>query len=208
MAQIDWSILYKKRRAVQKKYPSIWRLPVAKRHYAVMTKLKNINSMLEIGAGDRALKQWADKQWPGIEYASFDIDRNRYHDFYSLDEIDGQYDLVAMFEIIEHIRPEQAYETLLAAAQHLKPGGYIVISSPNIYYPPEFLRDATHITPWCYDELGGIIALSGFEVDQLYRIYNQSLIKQFLRRFCGYPLFRLLGIDYAKQIVAVGRKTQ
>ncbi len=208
MTGIDWSVLYKKRRAVQKQYRSIWTLPVVKRHYSVMAKLSNIGSVLEIGAGDRALKQWVDKQWPGVQYASFDIDRNRHHDFYTLEEISGQYDMVAMFEIIEHVRPEQAFEILHKVAQHLNPGGYIVISTPNVFYPPEFLRDTTHITPWCYDELGGIIALAGVEVDQLYRVYHQSLLKTFMRRYLAYPLYRLLGIDFAKQIVALGRKAQ
>lgn len=206
MSQIDWSTLYKKRRAVQKFFPSIWRLPIAKRHYAVMSKISSVNNVLEIGAGNRALKDWVDHRWPNANYFSYDIDKNRPHDFYTLEEITGQYDLVVMFEVIEHVTPEQAYEILLTAYEHLKPGGCIVISTPNTFYPPEFMRDVTHITPWCYDELGGMISLAGFEVSKIYRIYNQSVIKKLFRRYIGYPLFRLLQIDYAKQIVAVGRK--
>ena len=82
----------------------------------------------------------------------------------------------------------------------------VVVSTPNIFHPPAFLRDATHITPWCYDELGGIAKLAGFKVSMIYRLYHDALLKKFIRRYLGYPIFRMLGIDFAKQILLVAEK--
>jgi hypothetical protein len=85
-------------------------------------------------------------------------------------------------------------------------GGAIALTTPNVYYPPAFLRDATHRTPFCYDELGGLLQLSGFEVTHVYRLHQDALIKRFAKRYLFYPLYRLLGIDFAHGIMVVAQK--
>jgi hypothetical protein len=81
-----------------------------------------------------------------------------------------------------------------------------MITTPNIFYPPSYLCDATHITPWCYHDLGGIAGLAGFEMKKMYRLYKESLLEQLVRRYLAYPLFRLVGIDFAKQIILVATR--
>jgi len=207
MATVDWSQLFKHRQAVSKQYPSIWSLPIAPRYSDVLLRTDiEPTALLEMGAGERGLNNKIAKQWPNCRYASFDIDPHGNHDFFRLEDITGTYDIVCMFEVIEHVPPQLALTMLNKCFEVLKPGGLLMITTPNIYYPPGFLRDATHITPWCYDELGGIAKLAGFEIKQLYRLYKEALLKQFIRRFCAYPLFRLLRIDFAKQIILVAKK--
>lgn len=207
MPSVDWSQLFKYRKQVSRQFKTIWHLPIAPRYSHVLLNAPiEPSAVLEIGAGGRGLKAKVEAHWPGCSYASFDIDRNGDHDFFELDDINGEYDVVCMFEIIEHVSPELALDILAKCFSVMKPGGKIMITTPNIYYPPGFLRDATHITPWCYDELGGIAALAGFKTEQLYRLYKEPLHIQIIRRFMGYPLFRLLRIDYAKQIMLVASK--
>ena len=114
--------------------------------------------------------------------------------------------MVCAFELIEHVTLEDAQHMVTRMFDLTKPGGCIVLTTPNIYYPPGFLRDATHITPFCYDELGGLLRLAGYEVTAIFRLYHDSLIKKFVKRILAYPLYRLLGIDFARQIIIVARK--
>ncbi|GAB1258478.1 hypothetical protein NBRC116494_29800 [Aurantivibrio plasticivorans] len=203
----DWSQLYQYRRATQKRYPSIWHVPLRKRHHQVVRQeTPALDSLLELGAGARNLQDELKKTYSEFDYKSFDIDRQRFHDFYSLEEINGEYQVACMFEVIEHVTPTIALNTLQTAFRHVKPGGKIFVTTPNIYYPPEYLRDATHITPWCYDELGGIVQMAGFELDKIYRLHQDPLLTKILRRYLTRPLFQLLGLDFAKQIIAVGKK--
>lgn len=207
MTTINWSQLFKFRQEISKRYPAIWGLPIAPRYSDVLlgTDIKPA-TLLEVGAGDRGLQKKVVQRWPDCQYASFDIDEHGNHDFSELSEITGEYDLICMFEVIEHVRPEVALDILTKCLEVLKPGGQMMITTPNIFYPPGYLRDATHITPWCYDELGGIARLAGFEVSQLYRLYKEAILKRLLRRYLAYPLFRLLRIDFAKQIMLVAAK--
>jgi len=204
---IDWSILYRKRKEISAKFGTIWHLPIRKRYHTVLLPLggKGVR-LLEIGAGDRKLKNLLTKNWGETNYHSCDIDKNYPHDFHDISLIAGEYDIVCAFELIEHLGLKEARELLEKIFQLLPPGGKIVLTTPNIYYPPGFLRDVTHMTPWCYDELGGMLSLAGFNVTHIYRLYNDSLLKKFVKRILFYSLFRLLGIDFAKQIIVVAEK--
>lgn len=148
MPDIEWSQLYKNRQAVADRYRSIWQVPLKKRYSNVLFDLSTKpQAVLEFGAGARKLEDKVKKRWPGCEYASFDIDESRFHDFYKLEAVSGEYDIVCMFEVIEHVRPELAVEMLSKSFEVLNSGGLLVVTTPNIFYPPAFLRDATHITP-------------------------------------------------------------
>ena len=117
MSAIEWSQLYKHRNAIAKRYPQIWDLPLAKRYFNVLfTTTLTPGNLLEIGAGDRDLKKKVEQKWPSCQYASFDIDHSQFHDFYKLEDIRGEYDIICMFEIIEHITPDLALQILKKAS--------------------------------------------------------------------------------------------
>lgn len=207
MEKINWSELFQKRSNAKKQFGELWQLPIAPRYHSILDQeLSNHQSLLEIGAGDRGLKEKLQKMGYQLNYKSCDIDRTHKHDYYDLDAIEEKFDVICLFEIIEHITPEQAYEMLGKCIQFMNPGGKILITTPNIYYPPAYLRDATHITPWCYDELAGMTALVGFKIKSIFRLYKDSVFKAFLRRVVFYPLFRVLGIDFARQVIVVAEK--
>jgi hypothetical protein len=81
----------------------------------------------------------------------------------------------------------------------------LVLSTPNVFHPPAYLRDVTHRTPLCYDELAGLVTGAGLEIEHVYRIYNDPLPRMLLRRYAFGWLFRLLGIDFARQIAVCGQ---
>jgi hypothetical protein len=54
--------------------------------------------------------------------------------------------------------------------------------------------------------LGGILVIQGFEVLRIYRTFNASALKYFLRLTLFYPLHRILDVDFAKSIVFLAKK--
>jgi SAM-dependent methyltransferase len=204
---IDWQKLYRERQKVAKQFGDIWSLPVSSRYHRVVATQGHAGvSVLEVGAGNRSFKNKLTDYWGELEYKSCDIDPTFDHDFANIESVDGTYDLICAFELIEHLTLSQAKDMVTRMFDLVKPGGKVALTTPNIYYPPGFLRDATHLTPFCYDELGGLLALAGFRVTSIHRLYHDSLIKKFIRRVLFYPVFRIIGIDFAKQIIVVAEK--
>ncbi len=206
-SNISWSELYAARTKVQKRYRKIWDVPIARRYSTVIHKYGHDGAqVLEVGAGGRALQNRLKKWWPNTQYKSYDIDLNTEQDFYELDDISGVYEMIYMIEVIEHVRPEIAKQILTKCYEVMAPGGLLFVTTPNIYYPPNYLRDATHITPWCYDELGAVSCMAGFELKSIYRLYSDSFWGKLLHRVLFYPVHKALGIDFAKHLLLVARK--
>lgn len=204
---IDWQNLYQHRKATAKKFGDIWDLPVARRYHQIVAREgKPGFSVLEVGAGDRSFEKKLQGYWGDLNYCSCDIDPTFDHEFSNIDQATGRYDLICAFELIEHLTLGDAQQMVERMFALLKPGGLAILTTPNIYYPPAYLRDVTHQTPLCYDELGGLLSLGGFELRSIHRLYHDSLIKKFIRRVLFYPVFRILGIDFARQIIVVAEK--
>lgn len=203
-ASIPWSRLYAARCAIQRRYRRIWDVPIARRYSEVLFGLgRDGVAVLEIGAGTKGLAGRIARRWPQADYRSLDIDRTQQHDFHSLEEVTGEYDFVCMFDVLEHVRPEEAFRILSRSREVLRPGGMLCATTPNTYHPQTFLRDATHITPWCYDELGALATMAGFSVRDLYRLYHDDLAGRLVHRLLLYPVHKALEIDFARQIMIV-----
>lgn len=204
---IDWQKLYLERKVIADRFGEIWDLPVATRYHRVVASVgRRGTSVLEVGAGDRSFQRKLEGYWGNVSYMSCDIDPTHEHDFSHIDEVKGEYDLVCAFEMIEHLTLSDAQHMVTRIYDLVRPGGKLALTTPNIYYPPAYLRDVTHITPFCYDELGALLQLAGFKVTSIHRLYHDSLVKKFIRRVLFYPVFRVLGIDFARQIIVVAEK--
>jgi 2-polyprenyl-3-methyl-5-hydroxy-6-metoxy-1,4-benzoquinol methylase len=203
----SWSALYRHRRAAQARFGDLYQLPLAKRASdVVMQAARGAHTLLEVGAGDRRLAQKIAQYSPDCTYRSLDIDPEGEHDYRSFAQLDRTFDCVVALEVVEHLTLDEIRAWLADLYRALGAGGTLVLSTPNTYYPPAYLRDATHRTPLCYDELAGLLTAAGFEVTRILRIYNDPVPRKILRRYLLGWLFRALGLDYARQIVVVARK--
>ena len=211
-----WSQVYESRREVQRTARTIWQVPLRRRWSDVLLQetapgaagpgTLAAGSLLDVGAGDRRLAQWWARERPGAEYRSLDLDPAGGHDYHHLRELDRDFEALCALEWVEHLGLAEAESAVAGLAEHLRPGGVMVLSTPNVYYPPAYLRDCTHRTPFCYDELGGLMLRAGLEDVRCYRLHQEPWVWKLLRRGLLAPLHRMLGIDFARQIAVVGRR--
>jgi hypothetical protein len=201
---ISWSQLYEARRSAAARFGKIFALPIARRvRDVLLATIEDDERVLEVGAGDRRMRSLLIERRPRVRYESMDIDQRGEHEYHSLDAIAGPYQCVFALEVVEHLALEEIVPWLERLRALLAPDGHLILSTPNTYYPPAYLRDATHRTPLCYDELAALVTLAGFEVQRIVRIYHDPLPRKLLRRYAFGWLFRLIGIDFARQIVLV-----
>ena len=204
---LDWSHIISCRDQIHKLYPKIWNLELIKRSSRLIKNhLRPGIRILDVGAGDRRMEKRVKEVYPDIIYKSMDIDRGRPHDYYSLDEIDEQFDLIMLLEVIEHLELEEGAKMLGRLNELLVARGKLIVSTPNTFNPGRFWMGATHKVAYAYEELGGILLSNGFEVLGIYRTFNASLAEYFLRLTLFYPLHRILNVDFAKSIVVLAQK--
>ncbi|OGP54812.1 MAG: hypothetical protein A2Y65_12075 [Deltaproteobacteria bacterium RBG_13_52_11] len=204
---INWSTLIDYRDQIHKRYPTIWDLKLIKRaSRLIKTQLRPGMRVLDVGASDRRMERRIREVYSDVMYKSMDIDRGFYHDYYSLDGIDEQFNLITLLEVIEHLELEDGVEMLGRLKGLLATGGKLIISTPNIFHPNRFWQNTDHKVAYSYEELGGILLSQGFEIRGIYRAFNASFPKYFLRLTLFYPLHRILNVDFAKSIVVLAQR--
>ena len=203
----SWSNIFRNRADIHKIYPDIWALKIIRKRLPFMLKyIKDGDKILDIGASSRDLEMRIKKHRPQIVYKSMDIDREVVHDYYSLDEVEETFDVVFLFEVIEHLGLEEGVNMFGKIHSLLKEGGYLILSTPNTFNPGRFWRDATHRVAYCYDELGGLLLGQSFKIKGMYRTYNDAFHRYLFRVYVMFPLHRYLGIDFAKSILIVAER--
>jgi hypothetical protein len=205
---LNWSQLQNNRQAIRQQFPTIWHLRIIKNvSELIIKKVQDGIKVLDIGAYDRRREAKLKQLFPDIIYQSMDIDRNNYHDYYTLEEINDSFRVIFLLEVIEHISLEEGLILLSKASYLLDYGGYLIISTPNLYHPNRFW-DISHKTPYRYDDLGGIILSLGLKVDEIYRVYNAPFIPRLFRLYLAAPIHRYLDIDFARSILIIGQKSR
>jgi SAM-dependent methyltransferase len=204
--QVDWSKLYTARNEIKGKFPSIWKLPLIKKEMVLIERFLKPNlKVLEIGAGDRRMGDKIKAKLPSVDYKSFDIDTSTHQDFHNLENIDGTYDLVFGFELIEHMSPQEGLDLIISLRSHLSKNGTIILGTPNLYHPHRYFGDITHVTPYKYEELGALMILGGYEVKAFHRQFNDAFIPRMLRLYFLIWLHKWLGIDFANTVMVEAR---
>jgi SAM-dependent methyltransferase len=135
-----------------------------------------------------------------------DIDPSYRHDYFSLEEIKETFDMVLLFEVIEHLTLDEGREMVRNIYQLLKAGGRVILTTPNVYTPGRYWKDATHRTAYHYEELGGLLLHQDFEILAIYRVFNGPLFSFLAKVYLFSPVFRFLGIDYTKSILIVAKR--
>jgi SAM-dependent methyltransferase len=204
---LSWSKLYKFRQRIHQEYPEVWNLNILRKRFPlILETLHDGEKILDIGASNRDLEHRLKHHYPNLVYKSMDVDKEGTHDFYNLGEIQESFDVIFLFEVIEHLELEEGMKVLKRIYELLKEGGRVIITTPNVFNPGRFWRDATHKVAYCYDELGGILLANQFQVKAIYRTYNNAFLYYILRVYLMAPLHRYLGIDFAKSILVLAEK--
>ncbi len=202
----SWNRMYNSRKRIKQCFPSVWKLPLIKKILNVLRdKIKEGDKILDVGSCNRNLKKDMERHIKNVTYKSMDVDRENTHDYYSMQEIEDQFDGVVMFECIEHLTLEDGFETLNQIYRVLKPGGVLIVSTPNTYHPNRYW-ECTHKVPFRYDELGGFIEICGFKTENIYRIYNDQFFARLLRIYVFSFIHEYFDIDFSKSVLWVGRK--
>jgi SAM-dependent methyltransferase len=205
--EISWSKLFEYRSQVHQMYRDIWDIKILRKRFPLMVKtIQDGEKVLDIGASNRNLQDRLRRHFPKLIYKSMDIDREQFHDFYNLEEIQEFFDVVFLFEVIEHLNLEEGVRLLKKIYNLLNGGGRLILTTPNVFNPSRFWRDATHQVAYCYDELGGLLLSQGFQIKTMYRTYSDAFHRYLFRLYVMAPLHRYLGIDFAKSILVVAEK--
>ena len=204
----EWSSLFSYRDKIHKTYREVWDIPlIKKRSHLLRGILRDGMTLLDIGAGMKGMKAEIENIGIKLTYKSMDVDRSNQHDYYDVASINETFDVIIMFEVIEHMSLQEGLDLMKKLHSIMNERGIIVLSTPNIFNPSRFMRDATHQTFYAYDELCGLLNIANFNIKELYRSYNDAFHRYFLKVYMLGWLFRLLGIDYAYSIFVVGEKS-
>jgi len=205
-SEVPWGPLYRHRLDIRRDLGSIWDLPILKRYLdRIRALLPGRNCVLEVGAGNRGLGERLLKEFPSVVYRSMDVDRTYRHDYYSLDEVGEQFDLVIMIEVIEHLTLDEGVALLTKARRLLNPGGVVLLTTPNVFHPTRYWADCTHRTFYPYDDLAGILRWIGYVDVRAFRVYNAPFFSRWLTIHAVRHVHRYLGIDFALSILVEGR---
>lgn len=198
----SWSDLYRYRQTVKHRYPTVWDIPLVKKEMDCLLPIVNISTrVLEVGAGDRRFGRKLQALRQGVEYRSFDIDLKTQQDYYCLEDIEGNFDCIYAFELIEHLDIDAGFDLLCAMRKRLRPNGRLLLGTPNLYHPHRYWGDVTHKTPYKYEELGGLMLMAGFGNVRIFRLFNDAWLPRLFRVHVGILLHRYLDIDFAGTVL-------
>jgi SAM-dependent methyltransferase len=204
---MHWGEQFRWREKAHQKYHDIWDLKIVRKRLPfILRYLKDGETVLEIGAYSRELGARIKKYYPHVLYKSMDIDPTYSHDYSSLEEIREKFDMVLLFEVIEHLDLDEGMEMIGKIYQILNRGGRVILSTPNIYTPGQYWKGVSHRTAFHYEELGGVLLSQQFELVDICRLFNAPFLRFFVKTFLLLPLFRFLGIDFTKSILVVAQK--
>ena len=205
---LGWAETHRLRLEVQRRYKSIWSVGIVSRaEDLVLAGADGPVRLLDIGAGNRGQVERLREACPGLMYKSLDTDEAHPHDFRDFAEVKEEFDRAVMFEVIEHLPHQKGIEMLRRVRSVLRKGGVLFVSTPNVYHPFQYFRDASHVTPYAYEELGAAVLAAGFQLEAIHRIHSGTVLEKAAKRWVMGWLFRFLGIDFAPGIVAVARKS-
>jgi len=204
---MNWSEQLHWREKVHERYHDVWDLKLVRKRLPLsLGYLKDGEKVLEIGASNRELEKRIKDTFPRVVYKSLDIDPAYRHDYSSLDEVREPFDLVLLFEVIEHLSLEEGRQMVARLPAILNPGGRVILTTPNVYTPGQYWKDVSHLVPYHYEELGGLFLSQGLNIVEMRRLFRKSLAGFILKGYCLSPLFRFLGIDFSDSILLVARK--
>jgi predicted SAM-dependent methyltransferase len=205
-AGLPWVAFARCRSSFRDRWPSIFRLRLMRDLFELPERAGlPIRTVLDVGATDRVHEARVRSAWPGVDYRSLDIDRTNRHDYHDFAEVDREFDLVTLLEVVEHLAPKDAVDLVHQCHRACRSGGYMLASVPNVW-TPGVQQEWTHVATLQYIDLIGLLAWTGFEIVDAARVYFGRGRHWWVHTKLLHPLHRLLQVDYAQSIVVLGRK--
>ncbi len=190
-----------------RQFPDFWKLPLVKNRSSLLRRiLKDGDRLLDVGAYNRSLEEKIKRMGKKIVYKSMDMDRSLPHDYYNLDEIDESFDFVLLLEVLEHLNIQDGMDVLERIFRLLNPGGYLVVSVPNIFCPGRQWLDSSHQTAYSWEELGGRLISKDFQLVEMFRSYNRAFLQRLFRIYIAGPIHRYFNVDYAKSLFVIAQR--
>lgn len=206
VAGVSWLAFARQRERFRPRWPSVFSLRLVRDHYDLLRRPGLLpKSLLDVGATDRVHEGKARARFPGIDYKSLDIDRTNTHDYHDFREVQRSFDVVTLFEVLEHVPQKEAVDLVRQCFSVCAPGGWLVVSVPNVQ-TPGVQTEWTHVMNVHYLDLAGLLAWTGFEVVDAARVYFGSARHRFTHAFLLHPLHRLMAVDYAQSVVMLARR--
>lgn len=205
-AGLSWGEFARARKPFVERWPTVFHLRLVRDHHQIARELApGARSVLDVGATERLHEAGVRKAWPGVDYRSFDVDRTHPHDYHDFADVDRQFDLLTLLEVLEHVPPATAVEIVRQCFQLTRPGGHLLVSVPNVYRPG-VQQEWTHIAQFPYMDLAGLLAWAGYEVVDGARVFYASQRGWLLHAKLFAPLHRFLSVDFAHAIVMLVRR--
>jgi 2-polyprenyl-3-methyl-5-hydroxy-6-metoxy-1,4-benzoquinol methylase len=184
-------------------------LPVTRSPYHECRSRYGGGRVLDVGAGvGKALRH--EMGLNDEVYASLDPDPVGEFTYRSFDEIPAgeQFSMVVLNQVLEHLSVPQAFELMKNVAGVTQLDGQVVVSVPNARHAVNYWQDATHVVNWPVRDLYGLVREAGLHVEYIARYSKRfRLPRNPIKRYVMRVLMEEYGIDWARGIVLVARKT-
>lgn len=169
------------------------------------------SNLLDIGAGNfRVKKKIINAGFKGT-YDTQDIGEEFSYTYNNINEISKKYGAIICLDVIEHLQLAEGLNLIEQLIERLEDGGVLVIQTPNarcIRHPLSW--DMSHLHCYNLNDLWSYLSNFNLEVKG-YRVVfvaeQTSLKNKFLSMIGSYVITRLLGMDYADNIMLIAIKT-
>ena len=167
-------------------------------------------SVLDVGAGDTTTMQKLKAAGYRGTYHTMDVGEEYSYTYRDLDQVKSEYAAILFLDVLEHLSLHDGLTMLKRLVSFLEPGGVMVVQTANarcIRFPLSW--DMTHLH--CYNSMDLWAYLTSLGLDvTVYRVAfrrpGRSILDVIRDTVNAWITTRVLGCDYADNIVCVGRK--
>ena len=176
----------------------------------IFNHIKTCNTVLDVGAGDlRLMLKFQELGYSG-KYHTQDIGAEFKYTYETIEEISNKYEAILCLDVIEHLQLPDSLALIHQLINLLESNGIIIIQTPNgrcIRSP--LSSDMTHVHCYNLPDLWAYLTCMGLQVDGyrvVFELKHKTWMQQILDLVGKYIITRILGLDYADNILLIARK--
>jgi len=177
----------------------------------IFEQIKRKSSVLDVGAGNLRVKSKLQKFGFRGEYHTQDVGNEYQYTYSNIDRIDRKYSAILCLDVIEHLALKDGLLLVHKLIGLLETDGVLILQTPNarcVRNP--IISDMTHLHCYNLSDLWAYLTALGLKVDG-YRVVFAIKPQSWFQKLAGiipkYIITRLLGLDYADNIMAIAHKT-